>query len=288
MFPIESHSYYGIHVKEQIDSLKKEFFLNAIIHFINGKNSKLNYLYSVIKANYLIFKEKVDIIHIHYGLSGIFLLIASACDFSADENGIYLFSYEYDFAESQHDWQHGFSDFPAGREDSISFALEFDYAERPGGGKALILSGNNQNSDLFMFIKKQITGLQPNADYTLTFDVELLGTVTGENVYLKVGATSMEPKGVIENGNVVMNIDKGAQENGGEDMIPIGNTDAVDGVNLYSLITRSNHLNAYDQPLIAKANSKGELWLIVGADSALKGLNTIYFTKVLVVLSSPD
>lgn len=221
-------------------------------------------------------------------ISGIFLLIASACDFSADERGIYLFSYEYDFSESQHDWRQGFSDFPSGREDSILFELKFDYTEKPGGGKALMLSGNNHNSDLFMFIKKQITGLLPNTDYTLTFDVELLGTVTGENVYLKVGATAMEPKGVIENGNVVMNIDKGVQESGGEDMISIGNTDSVDGANQYNLITRTNHLNAYDQPLIAKTNSKGELWLIVGADSALKGINTIYFTKVLVVLSSPD
>lgn len=74
MYPIDGYSYYGIHVKEQIDSIKNEFLLDEIIFFINGKNSKLNYLYSIFRANYLIHKEKFDIIHIHYGISGIFLL----------------------------------------------------------------------------------------------------------------------------------------------------------------------------------------------------------------------
>ena len=74
MYPYESYPYYGIHVKEQIDSIKNNDDVTAIMLFINGRASRLNYLLSIIKANYLIYKHKVDLIHIHFGLSGFFLL----------------------------------------------------------------------------------------------------------------------------------------------------------------------------------------------------------------------
>lgn len=62
-------------IKEQIDALKKSFVFEEIIYLINGLHkSKLEYLKSIFIVPYLIKKNKPDIIHIHYGISGLFLL----------------------------------------------------------------------------------------------------------------------------------------------------------------------------------------------------------------------
>lgn len=75
MWPIPTHPYYGIFVKEQIEGIKKYYKdVDFEISFINGKASKLNYLNSIFKLNWKISKSKYDIIHIHFGLSGFFLL----------------------------------------------------------------------------------------------------------------------------------------------------------------------------------------------------------------------
>jgi glycosyltransferase involved in cell wall biosynthesis len=75
MFPTRSHNYYGIHVKEQIDGLKKHFNFDSLLFFINAlEKGKLEYLKSLIAIKKSIKNFKPDIIHIHYGLSGLFLL----------------------------------------------------------------------------------------------------------------------------------------------------------------------------------------------------------------------
>jgi glycosyltransferase involved in cell wall biosynthesis len=75
MWPIPSHPYYGIFVKEQIEGIEKHYNdVDFEISFINGKKFKLNYLLSIFKLNFKISNSKYDIIHIHFGLSGFFLL----------------------------------------------------------------------------------------------------------------------------------------------------------------------------------------------------------------------
>lgn len=74
MYPYPEYKYFGIHVKEQIDSLKNTFHLSGRTYFINGRRSKINYFTSIFKINYLVFKNKFDLIHVHFGLSGLFLL----------------------------------------------------------------------------------------------------------------------------------------------------------------------------------------------------------------------
>ena len=44
MWPIPSHPYYGIFVKEQIEGIQKYYKnVDVEIYFINGKEFKLNY-----------------------------------------------------------------------------------------------------------------------------------------------------------------------------------------------------------------------------------------------------
>jgi hypothetical protein len=218
----------------------------------------------------------------------------SGCD-SAEDAGFELFSETYDFSRSDHDWVGGFSDFPTG--DSSFFELNTAYTAEPSTGqKSLMITGNNHSDDLFMYFKKKLSGFRPNTEYILTFDVEFatdakLGSVgiggsPGESVYFKVGATAQEPKSVIDVDYYVMNIDKGNQSTGGQDMIAIGNIAAPeDSGSGYVLVSRSNTEN-YNTPCIVRTNQNGEIWLILGTDSGFEGTTTLYYTKVSVVFSA--
>lgn len=207
-----------------------------------------------------------------------------------------MFSASFDFSQSQDGWEADFTDLPAVLGDSAFYELKFAYTNLPanlGTRKSIMLSGNNHSDDLFMFIKKKINGLIPNTSYNLVFEVELAsnapkgsvgaGGSPGESVYLKAGASEIEPKKVIENNQYVLNVDKGNQSNAGPNAVVLGNI-ATTSSTEYALISRSNASSA--QPFIAQSNSAGELWIIVGTDSGFEGITTLYYTKVNIVFSA--
>jgi hypothetical protein len=223
-------------------------------------------------------------------LAGLF-----GCDLSSDTSGILVFSHSFDFGEAQDNWEADFTDFPAGI-DSSSYELKFAYTDRPpnlGNKKSMMLSGNNHSDDLFMFMKRKISDLSPNTDYTLVFEVELasnapkglagIGGAPGESVFLKAGATSTEPKKVIVDNQYTLNVNKGNQSDPGEIAIVLGDIAVSYDTQDYALITRNN---TEKSPFIVRSNSKGEIWLIVGTDSGFEGTTTVYYTRVNVVFSS--
>lgn len=73
MYPVPDYIYFGIHVKEQIDALKKDKDVHADIYFINGREKKVNYLNSISDIKEKVSSGGYDLIHIHYGISGLFL-----------------------------------------------------------------------------------------------------------------------------------------------------------------------------------------------------------------------
>lgn len=231
-------------------------------------------------------------------LVGFLMILTASCSFDAEPEGIFISSLTFDFNEEPHDWEYGFSDYPAAREDSMHYQLKYAYTEKPYGlseGKAVMLSGNNRGSGLFMFLKRKIIGLKPNAYYSVTYNVEFasnaiknstgLGPSPGDSVYVKVGASELEPKSVIRSGKFEMNIDKGDYEQGGRDMITIGDIASIKDNDEYVLVLRSNS-TPYNNLVEVQTNSDGELWLIVGTDSGYTGITTLYYTKINAVLSS--
>lgn len=222
------------------------------------------------------------------------VIVFSGCDMGKDgDSELSLFTNDYNFDAGLQEWVAGFADYPANPKDSSAFELKFAYRspiESKLSKASVMLSGNNANQDLFMYIKRKVDGLQPNTDYILTFNVELASdlqevlTASGGSVFLKAGATHSEPKSVIEDGNYVMNIDKGNQGAAGEDMITLGDL-FVDGTGTaYSLVTRSNNMS--NTRYVAKTNSNGELWLIVGTDSSIAGTTKIFYTRIRVLFSA--
>ncbi|ULQ57943.1 glycosyltransferase family 4 protein [Flavihumibacter rivuli] len=78
MYPQGENDYYGIFVKEQVEYLKENFGVEPEIYFIRGNRKYWGYweyLKSIVVINWMLASRKYDAVHIHYGLSGLFLLL---------------------------------------------------------------------------------------------------------------------------------------------------------------------------------------------------------------------
>jgi hypothetical protein len=209
-----------------------------------------------------------------------------------------ILTYSYDFDASDFSWTSGFADFPTDA-DSSFYELAANYTDSPAGRNSLMISGNNHSDDLFMYWKKKITGLRPSTEYIVTWEIEFesqarrgevgVGGAPGESVYLKVGATKNEPLPVVSGDQFRMNIDKGHQSEGGDDMVRIGDISVPAGTEGFVVATRSNSPNdmnsTYKNPISVTSNDQGELWLIVGTDSGFEGTTTLYYRKISAVFS---
>lgn len=74
MFPNTNDPTYGIFVKEQIDAIRTHEDIDYDVYVINGKRGYQEYLKSIFRIRSFVRNGGYDLIHIHYGLSGLFLL----------------------------------------------------------------------------------------------------------------------------------------------------------------------------------------------------------------------
>ena len=100
---------------------------------------------------------------------------------------------------------------------------------------------------------------------------------------MKAGASTVEPVAAEERNRYLrMNIDKGNQANGGEDMVVLGNVAHGELVNReYRIKTLDN----MDLPLSVSTDAEGRVWLIVGTDSGFEGLSAFYYSRISYTLS---
>lgn len=225
--------------------------------------------------------------------------LLSACgsdsdDLNTDPNTKML---HIDFNDSIAGWNVGFADYPAGEEEF--YELGSAHANLPAAltttRKGFKVTGNNHSDDLFMFISKQVDGLEPNTRYDLRFKVTFgtnaqnncmgIGGSPGNSVWIKVGATKNEPKAVNDGaGFLLLNWDKGNQAAGGSDAIIAGDfansqeCSATDVVTTYLKKTVITEKGAYS----SVSDDKGNLWLLLGTDSGFEGTTTIYFMELEV------
>jgi hypothetical protein len=203
-------------------------------------------------------------------------------------------SFVYDLDTGTRGWQAGFADYQLA--DAVMFELESGWGALPAPlatMNGIFISGNNQSDDLFMFIKRRLTGLKANTRYDVSFGLEFatnadsgclgIGGAPGEGVWVKVGATEDEPEAEVEGGGMVrMNIDKGNQSANGSDAVVIGNiantqTDCAD--ERYELKTLDNE----DSPFEVFTGGDGALWALFATDSGYEGTTGIYFTRLEII-----
>ena len=74
VYPTDKHPYHGIFVKEQVDAIKRlHSDVDFDIHYINGFGGKQEYFKSIWKVSRQINRGNYDLVHIHYGLAGMYL-----------------------------------------------------------------------------------------------------------------------------------------------------------------------------------------------------------------------
>ncbi len=207
------------------------------------------------------------------------------------------FSLVFEFEETPQGWVGDFADLPVDNQEI--FELEVSHGPLPAemelDDKALRIQGHNRSDDLFMFFKREVDELLPSTAYSIVFEIELasqypeesvgIGGSPGASVFLKAGATVVEPEPILEEGEIQdylrMNIDKGNQAQDGSDMYGLG-TIGIQGEDFrYELIQRDNSA----RPFTVTSSPEGTLWLIVGTDSGFEGLTELYYNRITVTIT---
>ena len=203
------------------------------------------------------------------------------------------YTFTFDFSENEEGWIVGFADYPIGEEEFHELGWERCVLPEPLDQNlfSMMITGNNHSDDLFMFFKKQITGVKANTDYEVVIHAEIasqypesdmgVGGGPGCSVWVKLGASMIEPDPIELNGFYRMNIDTGNQAGGGEQAAMAGSIGIDGDVWVYTLIQRDNE----DQPIRIRSDENGELWLIVGTDSGFEATTTIYYNVIEVRIS---
>ena len=200
---------------------------------------------------------------------------------------------DQNFNTSTADWIGGFADYPEGVEEDWGFSVTHSALPAPldTTHKAVRVSGNNHSDDLFMYLTKKVNMPKANQLYKGTFEVEFatdapeesfgVGGSPAHSVYVGVGLTSVEPKKSLDpaDGHYRMNISKINQSQDGEDMKVIGDISNGKSDAEYTLVKRTGEFTG-------KTDADGNLWIIVGTDSAFEATTTLFYTNIKVELTA--
>jgi hypothetical protein len=194
-------------------------------------------------------------------------------------------------------WTAGAADFDVGRDADVGFIGERRALPAPLAGQGLYQAGVNISDDLFMYFAREVSGLQPNADYELSFEAELasfygadcdVGVAASTSVI--AGATTEQPERVVVNDPGFglyyrMNFDG---------VFPIGRLERLayiddirndqpgcsPGGSSYAL-----GLTSGTGSIVVTTDADGRFWLILGTDSAWESWYEVYFRTLTVTVT---
>lgn len=223
----------------------------------------------------------------------VLLITFAGCKKDDNTNPVETKEFTFNFQTNTEGWIGDFADYPNDPNVEDYYELEFSHSMLPdplnSSEGALRQSGNNHSDNLFMYVKKILTGLEQNTNYEIDVEIEIatnapsgligVGGSPGESVAIKAGASTIEPMKVLDNydNHYRMNIDKGNQSQEGANMKLIG--DFANGTDLsdYKLKVLKT-----TTPVSVMSNSNGEVWVIVGTDSGYEATTTIYYNRIKV------
>ncbi|WP_149242760.1 hypothetical protein [Dyadobacter sp. 32] len=217
----------------------------------------------------------------------------AGCDMTSNENPNPVQVGEFTFEETDGGWTGGLAEYSK-EIDSSSIEFSFRRSALPSAidttRHGLRIQSHNRSDDMFMFLKRKVSGLQSEQTYKVYFEIDLgtsypessvgIGGSPGSSVYLKAGASGTEPARVLDGSFYKFNLDKGNQSEGGKELTVLGNV--ANGLTefKYKLIQRDN----LTKPVEAKTDAEGNLWLCVGTDSGFEGLTVLYYDRIRVTL----
>ena len=200
----------------------------------------------------------------------------------------------FDFSTSNEGWSGDFADYPVGEEAFFELGWGWDLLPAQLCGQGVRITGNNHSDDLFMFIYRPVSGLLPSATYIINYKMVIatnaptgcvgVGGAPGESVYVKVGASTVEPMALIDDGYYRMNIDKGNQSQGGQNAVVVGNLANGDTDCTNPSYRLKKYSNESDK-LTVTSDKQGRFWLFVGTDSGFEATSTPYYSEIEVSLT---
>ena len=206
-----------------------------------------------------------------------------------------VLTFTLDFNRGPQGFVAGFADYPPA--DAEFYELTADYRALPRpleSQSALFISGVNRSDDLFMFFKGPIAGLSPGVHYNVTVRVEIatdtpagclgVGGAPGESVWIKAGATAVEPRPVRDGSYLRMNIDIGSQSSSGEQAVVLGDI-ANSRSCEQSRQWKRKSFEGRPTPGPISIPPNGRVWLLFGADSGFEARTAIYFTRASVTFT---
>jgi hypothetical protein len=206
---------------------------------------------------------------------------------------------EFDFRQGAQGWGAGFAEYSPEMEDLM---LEGEIRSLPhelgANGTGYYLQGMNHSDDLFMFLKRPLgtdDGVVPGMEYRAMFTIVLasnapsgavgIGGAPGESVYLKVGASPIEPETYLDSDSdyYLMNVDKGSGNSGSGIAASVAGNIA-NGLHAEEDPRYISLERQHEHEYTVNASPDGELWLLIGTDSGFEGLTAIYYQSVTVTL----
>ena len=264
---------------------------------VRGRGSFLDRLYGIRFriANETINGRVYDFVATHQG-DGVWRIDRIAGDTEPPTGGTGdARTITVDFQRGEQGFVADFADLPATGTETYELMSGFEQLPPPLAPEpALFISGANRSDDLFMFFKGQVGGLVPGVRYSATVSVEIatdtpsgcfgIGGAPGESVFVKAGASDVEPLPVLEGDYLRLNIDTGNQSQGGEQAVVLGNV-ANSRPCEQSPQWELKSFPAQSVPAPVTASGDGHVWLLFGTDSGFEGKTEIYYTRISVTFT---
>jgi hypothetical protein len=220
-------------------------------------------------------------------------LALASCGGGGDDPGSRPVALSFDFSGGIGGWSGASADYQAATA-PIDVVWAHAALPPPLAGSGFRLSGTNRSDDLFIYVKRQVGGLQPGRTYGVAMQVRLAtsapsgcagaGGPPGEGVWVHAGATASEPRTVLQGTQEYrVNIDRGNQSLGGSQGVVMGtiangNTDCLQRRFATKLL--SSHA-----PHAVTADGTGHVWLHAGIDSGFEAYSEVYLQSLEVVFT---
>lgn len=216
---------------------------------------------------------------------------AAACSASSTPEGTTVFEADFNTAS---DWAADFVDVPASQE----LDVEFEAGLRPlpgslgAGRQGLYHAGTNISDDLFMFFRKQVSGLEPLAAYRATFEITFASAagagcdIGASSIWIKAGASGAVPSRMVDGaGHFRLTVDKGQQVSDGSAALNLGDIrNDLPGCPSETL-WGSQTLTSGARSIEVTATEQGTAWLFFGSESGFEIRHELYFMALKTTLS---
>jgi hypothetical protein len=223
------------------------------------------------------------------------LLFFSGCNDNDEDQPEVLVSNTV-FEEDAEGWEAQYAEYESGQEDSLEFSYTHDtfmVSQAIGEVSAMVQTGRASNSDLFMFIKKKITGFEPNASYSVIYYIEMFAqleetfsgdlTSTNNGSFLKVSVYQDEPDTVLVEdmqnpGKMVVrtSFDKGDDRVTGPNMALMGKLTYTDVGQAPILLIGTSEADE----ILGTSDDQGNMWMMIGVDTNQPIFHSVYYSYI--------